>query len=275
MYAHPSPLLLDVNPAPSDGTFAAEPHIPRPRNAFICFRSWFYQTERLAASTSQLALGKQSSLSTRAGLAWKALTPEQRVPFQLEAEEEKRVHSERYPGYKYRPAAKPKAKRARRALSDGASDCLTPNPSSLGSTPERPVQHFEHQDAFFEPYFSSSIDFLQHELLDSDIDLEMGLNMGDVILAGNYGSLGDHRGQVVQWSEAEADIEPMHWQDNLNRLCLSWGSSIGPVPHTEVESPFIVEPDPAASTADDAESELRRILSGDMSVFCCVSGSVE
>nr|GAT52164.1 predicted protein [Mycena chlorophos] len=262
MYPHPSPLLFDVDPAPSDRTLLAESHIPRPRNAFICFRSWFYRTERLAASTSQLALGKQSSLSTRAGLAWKALTPEQRVPFQLEAEEEKRVHSERYPAYKYRPGAKPKAKRVRKALADGASDCLTPSWSSLGSTPERPVQHFEHQDAFFEPYFSSSIDFLQHDLLDSDIDLEMGLNMGDVSLAGNYGSLGDHWGQV-----AETDIEPMHWQDNFNRLYLSWGlSTARPFPHTEAESPSILELDPAG-TIDHADSELRQILSGDMSAF--------
>ncbi|KAF5381293.1 hypothetical protein D9615_008335 [Tricholomella constricta] len=77
---------------------ASDPdHVPRPKNAFIFFRSYFYQT---------LGGNDQNQISVAAGKAWKALPDEEKLPFQVMAEKEKREHQARFPHYTYAPGIK-------------------------------------------------------------------------------------------------------------------------------------------------------------------------
>ncbi|KAG6812219.1 hypothetical protein H0H92_003840 [Tricholoma furcatifolium] len=72
-------------------------HIPRPKNAFILFRSSFYQ---------QLGGSNQNQISVDAGKAWKALSAKQKEPFQALAEKEKHEHRMKHPHYTYAPSLK-------------------------------------------------------------------------------------------------------------------------------------------------------------------------
>ncbi|KAF8063201.1 hypothetical protein FPV67DRAFT_232640 [Lyophyllum atratum] len=78
-------------------------YVPRPKNAFILYRSHFYKT---------LGGDDQNQISVAAGKAWKALCDEEKLPFQLMAEKEKRDHQLEFPHYTYTPGRKgPSAKR--------------------------------------------------------------------------------------------------------------------------------------------------------------------
>ncbi|KAG6831411.1 hypothetical protein H0H87_005232 [Tephrocybe sp. NHM501043] len=72
-------------------------YIPRPKNAFIFFRSYFYQT---------LGGSDQNQISVAAGKAWKALSQTEKAPFQLMADREKREHQDKFPNYTYAPGLK-------------------------------------------------------------------------------------------------------------------------------------------------------------------------
>ncbi|KAG5646745.1 hypothetical protein DXG03_002427 [Asterophora parasitica] len=85
-------------------------HVPRPKNAFIFFRSYFYQT---------LGGNDQNQISVAAGKAWKALPLE-----------EKRLHQINHPDYTYAPGFKggaPKRKAApKRKTQPSAKSTLVP-----------------------------------------------------------------------------------------------------------------------------------------------------
>ncbi|KAG5723969.1 hypothetical protein E4T56_gene11270 [Termitomyces sp. T112] len=72
-------------------------YVPRPKNAFILFRSYFYQT---------CGGSDQNQISVDAGKAWKALPEEQKRTFQLAADREKQEHHARFPHYTYSPGSK-------------------------------------------------------------------------------------------------------------------------------------------------------------------------
>ncbi|CAE6526735.1 unnamed protein product [Rhizoctonia solani] len=106
-----SPLCLDA-PTPTPPT--SEPavkkpshsrkrpasHIPRPRNAFILFRSHYV--------AAQLIPGKVENdhrhISKIIGEIWNKLSPNERLIWEQKAELEKERHSRMYPGYRYKPA---------------------------------------------------------------------------------------------------------------------------------------------------------------------------
>ncbi|PPQ77987.1 hypothetical protein CVT25_015453 [Psilocybe cyanescens] len=85
-------------------------HIPRPRNAFIFFRS-AYISSAIASGE-----GQQNELSKHAGKVWNKMSPEERRPFCELAAIEKEEHYAKHPGYVYSPgrtgAAKGKPKAA-------------------------------------------------------------------------------------------------------------------------------------------------------------------
>ncbi|KAF7324257.1 HMG box domain-containing protein [Mycena venus] len=135
------------------------PH-PRPRNAFICFRSEYVKAQK-AASAKPGSLN-QTVLSRGAGAAWRALSDEEREPFVLMALREKEEHAIRYPNYQYAPAShcvsgaarknkkhRPApSRRASSATSDSSDFCMrSPIPTSQSSrkyetsppAPRRPV----------------------------------------------------------------------------------------------------------------------------------------
>ncbi|KAF8635390.1 hypothetical protein AX15_000393 [Amanita polypyramis BW_CC] len=96
------------SPKPS---FKARAHVPRPRNAFIVFRSHFYREAKAQSSDIN-----QNTLSCEAALVWKSLSDEEKEPFVRQAEEEKLLHYKLYPDYIYTPLNKvAKPKRAQRA----------------------------------------------------------------------------------------------------------------------------------------------------------------
>ncbi|KAF9547178.1 HMG-box, partial [Agrocybe pediades] len=70
-------------------------HIPRPRNAFIFFRSYFI--DHLLPSGS----GQQHEISKQAGGAWRRLSKSEREPFVQRAKLEREMHKARYPDYVY------------------------------------------------------------------------------------------------------------------------------------------------------------------------------
>ncbi|KAF4622541.1 hypothetical protein D9613_008978 [Agrocybe pediades] len=72
-------------------------HIPRPRNAFIFFRSYFID-HLLPPATSS---GQQHEISKLAGQAWRKLSKAEREPFVQRAKLERMEHKTRYPDSVY------------------------------------------------------------------------------------------------------------------------------------------------------------------------------
>ncbi|KAH7333914.1 hypothetical protein B0J17DRAFT_117933 [Rhizoctonia solani] len=105
-----SPIFLDVptpaSPTPeptakkSHGRKRPSGHIPRPRNAFILFRSHYV--------AAQLIPGKVENdhrhISKIIGEIWNKLAPTERLIWEQKADIEKERHSRQYPGYRYKPA---------------------------------------------------------------------------------------------------------------------------------------------------------------------------
>ncbi|KAJ6475529.1 hypothetical protein C8R45DRAFT_1217145 [Mycena sanguinolenta] len=111
-------------------------HIPRPRNAFIIFRSEYLTSLKGASplSSPQKSV-PQSTMSCLAADVWRGLGAEERRPYFLMAEQEKMAHVLKYPGYRYVPiprsvdkSRKPKAARRRRSASS--------NPALLAAVAE-------------------------------------------------------------------------------------------------------------------------------------------
>ncbi|KAH6900871.1 high mobility group box domain-containing protein, partial [Coprinopsis sp. MPI-PUGE-AT-0042] len=75
-------------------------YIPRPRNAFFIFRSAFYKSHKEDDDDSKI---NQQDLSKQVAIIWNEMNEDEREPFVLQAEEEKRRHAEMYPGYIYAP----------------------------------------------------------------------------------------------------------------------------------------------------------------------------
>ncbi|KAJ7803842.1 hypothetical protein B0H14DRAFT_2293107, partial [Mycena olivaceomarginata] len=58
---------------------------PRPRNAFIFFRSRYVKEQKEAVN--------QSVMSCRAGEVWRGMTRAERLPYVQRAQEEKQAHA--------------------------------------------------------------------------------------------------------------------------------------------------------------------------------------
>ncbi|EJD07857.1 HMG-box, partial [Fomitiporia mediterranea MF3/22] len=71
-------------------------HIPRPRNAFILFRSH-------ALARGMVKNIQQNEASREIARIWKSADEGTRKRFEAQAEEEKRIHKLKYPGYRYAP----------------------------------------------------------------------------------------------------------------------------------------------------------------------------
>ncbi|PPR00265.1 hypothetical protein CVT26_009017 [Gymnopilus dilepis] len=82
-------------------------YIPRPRNAFMFFRSFYAKTFKGAGSA-----GPQSMLSKQAGRAWAGLSPAEKKEYKDMERIDKLVHKAMYPDYVYSPrrTTSPKAK---------------------------------------------------------------------------------------------------------------------------------------------------------------------
>ncbi|KAJ7923391.1 hypothetical protein B0H13DRAFT_1602691, partial [Mycena leptocephala] len=74
-------------------------HIPRPRNAFIFFRSDYVKAEKRVASRPGSL--DQTVLSRGAGDVWREMSEDERLPYVLMAQQEKKDHALKYPNYRY------------------------------------------------------------------------------------------------------------------------------------------------------------------------------
>ncbi|KAK4248746.1 mat A-3 [Corynascus novoguineensis] len=70
--------------------------IRRPRNQFIIYRQWM--SSRIHASNPGLTA---TCISRIVAKTWRAEKPEIKVYFKALADEENRIHKEKYPGYRY------------------------------------------------------------------------------------------------------------------------------------------------------------------------------
>ncbi|GAA5839642.1 hypothetical protein JCM11251_003566 [Rhodosporidiobolus azoricus] len=78
-------------------------HIPRPRNAFILFRSHAVQSGLIPKS---MGISDHKHISQIVGSVWRGLSDEERKQWDDLAEEEKRQHKEKYPDYVFKPKQK-------------------------------------------------------------------------------------------------------------------------------------------------------------------------
>lgn len=90
------------------GPNATEPHIPRPRNAFIIFRGDF--SSRFRTSRDQKRGTANADISKLAGQTWRRIGKKGQAEYQVRAAQEKEEHRKQYPNYHYTPMKKIKAR---------------------------------------------------------------------------------------------------------------------------------------------------------------------
>ncbi|KAF9006338.1 hypothetical protein BDZ89DRAFT_966003, partial [Hymenopellis radicata] len=76
-------------------------HVPRPKNAFMFFRSYYNANPLKFLDPSDQPHPDQNSVSCAAAAIWRAYTLEEKRPFQEMADREKERYAVEYPGYKY------------------------------------------------------------------------------------------------------------------------------------------------------------------------------
>lgn len=92
-------------------------HIPRPPNAFMCYRSWFWDQKKLEQDCER----DHRRISCLAAQSWRELDDAQRAPHRRKAEELKRKHLELYPQYRYAPSSREKKVPEKRKASGSVS----------------------------------------------------------------------------------------------------------------------------------------------------------
>ena len=102
-----------------------EERVPRPRNAFIIFRSHYINSLKVNSPTSSIqddrkctlstsSDNQQNELSKQAAKVWNKMNLEERKPYAEHAKKEKEWHRRMYPDYMYCPAnANGKGKRTK------------------------------------------------------------------------------------------------------------------------------------------------------------------
>jgi len=90
------------------GPNATEPHIPRPRNAFIIFRGDF--SSRFRTSRDQKRGTANADISKLAGQTWRKIGKKGQEEYQVRAAQEKEEHRKQYPNYHYTPMKKIQAR---------------------------------------------------------------------------------------------------------------------------------------------------------------------
>ncbi|GLB36570.1 putative high mobility group [Lyophyllum shimeji] len=122
----PSPLYEDYPETQHSST--AEPprrlrsgnRIPRPRNAFMIFRSEFWAGSKISKSVEH----DHRHISRIIGHCWNQLPEEEKDVWRRRAEQEKIEHSKKYPGYRFSPHARTKQVVKRKVKRNGDDELL-------------------------------------------------------------------------------------------------------------------------------------------------------
>ena len=103
----------DLAPLPGTRSHAKKKpadYIPRPKNAFIIFRTMYSKWNSMLPRAqdpdhphAQLAITDHRALSKAAGDAWRRMTEEEKAPYKELADADKAQHKINYPDYKYSP----------------------------------------------------------------------------------------------------------------------------------------------------------------------------
>ncbi|KAH8813547.1 hypothetical protein DL96DRAFT_523799 [Flagelloscypha sp. PMI_526] len=95
------------SPKPRSNHHKSKPagHIPRPLNAFFCFRGWFATTQE---GKESLREGGQPKFSKDAGKRWRALSNLEKAPWVSDSKRKKSEHEAMHPDYKFKPVRKRK-----------------------------------------------------------------------------------------------------------------------------------------------------------------------
>ena len=128
----PSDQKLDTSrhpsPRESHGRRREPGHIPRPRNAFIFFRSSYVSGHKSAGE------GQQNELSKQAGKVWNKMTEEEKRPFFACANDEKKWHQTTYPNYTYCPGTGAGRRKGRTVIKNTKSTSRPKKTSSTSSS---------------------------------------------------------------------------------------------------------------------------------------------
>ncbi|KAK2461729.1 hypothetical protein APHAL10511_006192 [Amanita phalloides] len=95
-------------------------HIPRPRNAFMIFRSEFCAREKISRSVER----DHRHISRIIGYYWNKLPESEKDVWRRKAEQEKSEHLRKYPGYRFTPTVRSKRPIKRNVKRNGADDLL-------------------------------------------------------------------------------------------------------------------------------------------------------
>ncbi|KAF8982016.1 high mobility group box domain-containing protein [Cyathus striatus] len=98
----PTPTYTPQPPYPSKKSHARKQpanHIPRPRNAFMLFRSDLIRQKKIPPEVEN----DQGNISRIAGTLWRSMSPEDKQPWLTMAIQEKQLHCSLHPGYRYAP----------------------------------------------------------------------------------------------------------------------------------------------------------------------------
>ncbi|CAE6532475.1 unnamed protein product [Rhizoctonia solani] len=120
-------------------------HIPRPRNAFILYRSWYVRQGFLSDVEND-----HREISRIVGKIWKQMSPEEQAPWKAMAEEEKAEHARMYPNYKYSPNSR------RDAAAASPTSRSAPARSSRSRKTKASETHVKRSDAVAGAFVSGS-----------------------------------------------------------------------------------------------------------------------
>ncbi len=141
---------------------------PRPPNPFILFRNDY--TRKHARGGPKIRRNAHSgpledSHSKRAGQAWRALTAEEKQPWQLLAKKAGEEHAKMYPDYRYRPNKRPPASALRRHHRLPTSFCRTSSNERSHSESTRSVSSHSDYDRSSSPTSPSTSESASPPLL--------------------------------------------------------------------------------------------------------------
>ncbi|KAJ7102465.1 hypothetical protein B0H15DRAFT_875983 [Mycena belliarum] len=111
---------LDDAPAPPPKSNRRRPadHVPRPRNAFMIFRSEFWAKQKINKNVEV----DHRHISRIVGHLWNDLPEDGKMVYRVKAEREKLEHQRLYPGYRFTPTVRTQKPVKRKVQRNGLKD---------------------------------------------------------------------------------------------------------------------------------------------------------
>src|SRR4051812_21693421 len=101
---------------------------PRPPNGFLLCRKNVHQEAKRRGICNMRVISKVT------GMLWRAATPDEKEEYEKLAIKVHSLHSQRYPGYRYRPSTRDRSSESYNPYAFSSSTSSTPSPSSIENT---------------------------------------------------------------------------------------------------------------------------------------------